>query len=59
MYDSSEHKALINLCDAASCNYTNWFQPANIPKIRDVHKFRNLEHFKEIHPEGLYICPKC
>lgn len=48
------------LANARNCNYTNWFQNANIRKdFWDVLVFKNADEFFAKYPEKKYICPKC
>lgn len=60
VYWKDQVKTLEVLANAKNCNYTNWFQEANIPKnFLNVLVYKNAEEFFEKHPDKKYICPKC
>lgn len=59
MYWKNNIETLEKLAKARSCNYTNWFQNGNIPKVKDVLVYKNSEDFFKKHPEKKYICPAC
>lgn len=59
MYWKSKLEALEIIAKARNVNYTNWFQNANLPKVENVHVYKNAEDFFEKHPEKKYICPSC
>lgn len=59
MYSKNYVETLEIIAEARNVNYTNWFQNGNIPQVKDVLVYKNVEDFKAKHPEGKFICPKC
>jgi hypothetical protein len=40
-------------------SYPNYYQEANFPKLKDVHIFDNIEHFKKYVGKDGFRCPAC
>lgn len=60
LYSKTYKETLEILANARNCNYTNWFQNANIPKdIWTVLIYKDMDEFYQKHPSKEYICPKC
>lgn len=59
MYSKNYVETLEIIAEARNVNYTNWFQNGNLPQVKDVLVYKNIEDFRKKHPEGKYICPAC
>lgn len=55
----TELETLEILAKSRTCNYTNFFQEANIPDLSKVLVFETVEDFKARFPSGKYQCPNC
>lgn len=55
----TELETLEALAKSRNCNYTNYFQDANIPDLSDVYVFDTLEDVRVRFPSKQYVCPRC
>jgi hypothetical protein len=57
--DKSNVETLEILAKSRNCNYTNYFQECNLPKLSDVYIFETENDFFEKFPSKEYQCPSC